>query len=77
MRVERTSAAQQTSSRRRRATVQSNTLLVQGIHDILQIFNATGQTIDSRDNQRVALPQKIQQKLQLSSAIPAGTARFF
>ena len=37
-----------------------NALLIQGIHDILQIFNAAGQAIDSCDNQRVARPQKIQ-----------------
>lgn len=47
----------------------------QRVHDVLQILDATRQAVDPRQDQRVAPPQEIEQRLQFGAAGAAGAAR--
>ena len=41
------------------------------VHDVLEVFQRAGQTIDSGDDERVAGAQKVEQHLELGAAVAA------
>lgn len=52
-------------------------LLIQGIHNVLQVLNAAGQAIHACHHQRITRAQELQQQLQLAPSGPAASAGFF
>ena len=43
------------------------------MHDVLKVFQRTRQSVDARNDERVAGTQKVEQHLQLSAAVATRT----